>query len=279
MTATVPRTEADETSDARDRPEMSDSARRAFIIGAVLRTVLALAAIPLAPALYRDHVAVLVLLRPTKDVFLFSGFALREGDTSLPAIVVVALPMLLAGVWIFYGLGRAYARELDDAELPGVAGRLLPKRRIDQLRDVLEDRGMKVVFLGRLAAFPSTLMAAAAGASGVGRREFLVADTCGALLSMAVLVGVGFGLGEAYEDAGPWVTLAGVVVLFVLLTVLGRALLRPSTGGTGGTATRKARGRLSTRSSAGASKVSPSAARRSGPSSDRTVSESATRSS
>ena len=77
----------------------------------------------------------LVFLRPTKEVFLFAGFAVREGNAWLPVIVLAALPLLLGGVWIFYGLGRVYADELSDAELPGIAGRLLPKKRIDQMQD------------------------------------------------------------------------------------------------------------------------------------------------
>jgi len=145
--------------------------------------------------------------------------------------------LLLGGVWIFYALGRAYRDELADAELPGIAGRILPKKRIDQMRDVLEERGPRVVFFGRLAAFPSTLMAAAAGASAVPFKEFAVADAAGAILSMCALFGIGYGLGQAYESAGPWITGAGVLVLAALLVVLGRALTR---SGSGGTATRKA---------------------------------------
>lgn len=202
-----------------------------------MRAVLAIVAIPLAPWLYEEHVAGLVFLRPTKEVFLFAGFSVREGNAWLPVIVLAALPILLVGVWIFYGLGRLYADELSDAELPGLAGRLLPKPRIDQMQELLEERGPSVVFFGRLAAFPSTLMAAAAGASGVPPREFLPADTAGALVSMGALLGVGYVLGEAYDEAGPWITAVGVVVLAGLLVMLGRALLR---SGSGGTATRKA---------------------------------------
>jgi membrane protein DedA with SNARE-associated domain len=219
MTATVPRAEDDETS---------GPGKRVLLVAAAARGLLSIVALFLAPALYRDHVAALVLLRPTKEVCLFSGFVVRRGDAWLPVIVAAALPMLLLGVWIFYGLGRAYADELEDAELPGVAGRLLPKHRIDRLREVLEDRGTRVVFLGRLAAFPSTLMAAAAGASGVPVKEFVVADAAGAIVSMTALLGLGYALGEAYEEAGPWVTAAGVVVLVALLFMLGRALMRPT---------------------------------------------------
>ncbi len=190
--------------------------------------MLEVAAIPLAPMLYRDHIALLVLLRPTKEVFLFSGYQVREGNASLPVLVLAAIPLLLGGVWLFYALGRAYSDELCDADLPGIAGRILPKKRIDTLRGVLEDKGPRVVFFGRLAAFPSTLMAAAAGASGVPFKEFAVADAAGAIVSMVALMGIGYGLGEAYEEAGPWVTGVGVLLIAGLLIALGRSLSRSS---------------------------------------------------
>ena len=208
-----------------------------MIVGLVaVRSVVEVAAIPLAPALYEDHVAVLVGLRPTKEVFLFGGYQVREGHAWLPVLLLVALPLLLGGVWLFYALGRAYSKELSNADLPGIAGRLLPKERIDKMQQVLEEKGSRVVFFGRLAAFPSTLMAAAAGASGVPFKEFAVADTAGAILSMCALFGIGYGLGQAYDSAGPWITGVGVLIIAALLVVLGRSLTR---SGSGGTATRK----------------------------------------
>jgi membrane-associated protein len=192
---------------------------------AVLRAGLAGLAVLLVPWLYREHAAGLVLLRPTKEVFLFEGFLLRKGDVSLPVVVLAALPLLLGGVWVFFGLGRAYASELSEAELPGLAGRVMPKERIEQLQDVLERKGMRVVFVGRLAAFPSSLMAAAAGSSGVSWRAFVVADTAGALVSLGLALGLGYVLGEAYENAGPWLTAGGVAALVVLAIVVGRSLV------------------------------------------------------
>lgn len=197
---------------------------------ALARTAMAAGAVLLAPWLYREHAAVLVLLRPTKEVFLFAGFQMREDDLALGVVLLAALPLLLGGVWVFFGLGRVFADELADADLPGLAGRMLPKKRLDALREVLEARGMRVVFLGRLAAFPSSLMAAAAGSAGVPTRSFLVADAAGALVSLGVTLALGFGLGQAYESAGPWLTAAGVVGLGALAVVVGRSLVssRPS---------------------------------------------------
>ncbi len=83
-----------------------------------------------------------------------------------------------------------------------------------------------MVVAGRLAAFPSSLLAAAAGASSMKPGRFLPADAMGAALSIVEVMVAGYVLGEAYERAGPWVTSAGVVVLIGLLVFVGRWLRR-----------------------------------------------------
>ena len=191
-------------------------------MAAAVRAVLALAAIPLAPFLYREHVAVLILLRPTKETLLYAGYAAENGDVSLPVAIVAALPILLVGVWQFFFLGREFGPELAKHDLPGIAGRLLPRQRIDRMRAALKQKGDKVVFLGRLAAMPSSLVAAAAGAAKFSLRRFLIIDTAGALVSLALMLSLGWFLDEAYEDAGPWLTTLGLAAIVAVAVVIGR---------------------------------------------------------
>jgi membrane protein DedA with SNARE-associated domain len=202
------------------------SSRRGLLLGlAGARTVLAIVAIPLAPVLFAEHFVVLVLLRPTKEVLLASGFLLREGDVNLAEVVAAAVPLAIVGVWLFYLLGRAYADEIQAGEgLPRWGEKLLPPERVRRLCRVLDEKGRPVVLVGRLAAFPSTLLGAAAGVSGMGARSFLAADAAGGVLSIAEVMVAGYVLGAAYKRAGPWLTVAGVVVLVGLLVGLGRWL-------------------------------------------------------
>lgn len=194
---------------------------------AAVRGAVGLAAIPLAPALYRDHFMALVLLRPTKEVLLVGGFLVRRGDVSLLPLVAAALPLLILGVWQFFWLGRAFRDEIRDGSgLPRWAERILPPKRIKQLCGVLNDRGMPVIIAGRVAAFPSSLLAAAAGASGMKPRRFLPADATGAALSMVEVIGAGWVLGTAYKRAGPWVTAVGAAVVVGMLLYIGRSLKR-----------------------------------------------------
>lgn len=209
-----------------------------LLAAAAVRGALGLLAIPLAPALFEDHFLVLVLLRPTKEVLLAGGFLLRKGDVSLPLLVLAAVPIAVFGVWLFFGLGRAYGDELrDGSALPKWGQRVLPPKRVKALCRVLDRRGRGVVVLGRLAAFPSTMLSAAAGASGMEPREFFAADALGVFLSLVEVIAAGYLLGEAYKRAGPWLTGAGVVVLVVVLVLVGRWLRSEESGSGSGSGT------------------------------------------
>lgn len=202
--------------------------RRIVPLGlAGLRGLLSLIAIPLAPALFRDQFVVLVLLRPTKEVLLAGGFFLRDGKVGLVEMLLATIPLAFFGVWLFFWLGRSFADEIQSGEgLPRWAERILPPDRVKVMCRVLERKGAWVIVAGRVAAFPSTVLAAAAGASGMEPGKFLAADAAGATLSVAEVVVAGYVLGSAYKRAGPWVTVVGVAVLLGLLVAVGRWLRR-----------------------------------------------------
>ena len=202
--------------------------RRVLLGLAAARGVLAIAAIPLAPALYEDHVAVLVLLRPSKEVFLYAGYKAAQHELNLAVVVPAAIPLLVLAVWVFYFLGRTYRDELQVADLPGIAGRLLPRTRIQSLCEAVSERGWPLVFMGRMAIMPSTLVAAAAGTADVPVSRFLAADAAGAMVSMTLMLAAGYFLGEARDAAGPWFTVLGAAALLGLMFLLGR---RVSGGG------------------------------------------------
>ena len=202
--------------------------RRVLLGLAAARGVLAIAAIPLAPALYEEHVAVLVLLRPSKEVFLYAGYKAAQHELNLAVVVPAAIPLLVLAVWVFYFLGRTYRDELQEADLPGIAGRLLPRTRIQSLCEAVSERGWPLVFMGRMAIMPSTLVAAAAGTADVPVPRFLAADAAGAMVSMTLMLAAGYFLGEARDAAGPWFTVLGAAALLGLMFLLGR---RVSGGG------------------------------------------------
>jgi membrane protein DedA with SNARE-associated domain len=194
---------------------------------AVFRTVVGIVAIPLAPVLYKKHFLILVLMRPTKEVLLAGGFLVRRGDMNLFLLLAAAIPLALLGVWHFYYLGRGYAKEILSGDaIPSFAGRVLPVKRVRKLAKILDRRGQRIIVIGRLASFPSALLAAAAGASDMKSRDFLPADLLGGVLSLAEVIGAGYLFGEAYHEAGPWLTGAGIAALFAVLIIVGRLFAR-----------------------------------------------------
>ncbi|HVE90797.1 MAG TPA: VTT domain-containing protein [Actinomycetota bacterium] len=200
--------------------------RTPLLIAAGVRIVIGLLAIPLAPVLYKDHFLILVLMRPTKEVLLAGGFLLRQDKVGLIELMAAAIPLAILGVWHFYYLGRIYCEDIGDGNMPKLAQRILPPDRIRKLQKVLDKKGPRLVFLGRIAAFPSALVGAAAGSGDMASRQFLPADGLGALVSIAEVVGAGYLAGEAYKKAGPLVTGAGVAVLIAGAVLLGRYLRR-----------------------------------------------------
>jgi len=114
---------------------------------AAVRSVLGVAAIPLAPFLYREHFALLVLLRPTKEVLLAAGFLIKRGDVNPVVVVLASLPLAVGAVWQFYFLGRGFSEELRSGEgLPNLAQRLLPPERVKKLCAALERKGSRLIF-------------------------------------------------------------------------------------------------------------------------------------
>lgn len=194
--------------------------KRPLLWLAVARYLIPIIAIPFAPALIPDRMVLLTLVRPGKEVLLAAGGIYRtnaNGEPDLLLLFLAFLPLMVGGVWVFFALGRAWQRELAADEGPQWLERLVPNDVLHQLQRLLEARGPMLAFLGRIAALPPTIMAAAAGTSNVDSRWYLIADFVGAIASFAITVGAGWALGEAYDRGGIWFTVIGVVLLVVII--------------------------------------------------------------
>lgn len=199
--------------------------RRFAVTVAIARYVIPILAIGLIPVLISDRLPLLVLLRPTKDLLLLGGGQYRVLGAPAPLLLFAAyVPMMIVAVWAFFLVGRAYRPALRAGTGPEWLNRTIPPRQLEVAQAVLAKRGPSIAILGRLAALPPTVLAAAAGLSDVDARRYLVADTIGGIAAFGLTVGIGYGLGRAYEDGGVWVTAIGVALFFGLITVLTRWL-------------------------------------------------------
>jgi len=206
-------------TDARVPPPLL---RRVAVGVAVLRYVVPLAVIPVIPFLIaRGELALLVLLRPQKEFLILAAAQLaRTGSPSVTLLLAAYVPFMIVAVWAFFIVGRIFRPALDAGEAPRWLTRILPPQQLDVGRRVIARRGPLIAVMGRMAALPPTIMAAAAGASDVDARRYLAADLVGALGSFALMVGAGLALGDAYDDYGIWVTVAGVAILIGLVVLI-----------------------------------------------------------
>jgi len=199
--------------------------KRPLLVAAIARYAIPIAAIPLAAALIPDRVPLLTLLRPGKEVLLLAGgLWSADGRPSLLLVFLAYIPLMIVSVWGFFALGRAYSDDLAGGEGPHWLHRVVPAEKLEATQRVIARRGVTVAILGRVAALPPTILAAAAGTSAVDTRRYLAADMVGAVLGFAVTVGVGVGLGRAYERGGIWLTVAGVALLLVVINLFTRWL-------------------------------------------------------
>jgi len=206
--------------------------RRVALTVAAVRYIVPLVAIPFIPLLIVRDLPLLILVRPTKEFLLLAGGSLRVvGSPSVALALAAYLPLMVVAVWAFFIVGRAYRDVLGSPDAPAWITRTVPPARLALARRVLEQHGPAIAVLGRIAALPPTVLAAAAGASEVDGRRYLAADLIGAFAAFALTFGAGWLLGEAFEQGGVLVTIAGVALFVALVALLTRWIRRAADEG------------------------------------------------
>lgn len=195
--------------------------RRFALLVVAVRFAVPLAAIPFFPWLMINNISLLILLRPQKEFLLVGGGQNRFlGEPDLAMLFLAFLPLGLLAVPAFFVVGRAYGSRLRDGTAPDWLTRAIRPHHVELGQRVLARKGPAIAILGRFAALPPTMLAAAAGVSDVSWRAYLAADAVGAVLATAVTIAVGHSLGRAYQDGGVWLTAAGVVLFGVMILLL-----------------------------------------------------------
>ncbi len=222
MTATAARNTRTKASTMTEpAPHRSTVSRRWRLVAlavVILRFAVPLAAIPMIPFLIRRNVTLLVLLRPQKEFLLVGGGQSRYlGEPGLLPLFLAYLPLGILAVSAFFVVGRAYRRALATDTGPAWLQRVVPPHQLRLAQRVLARRGPFIAVVGRLAALPPTVLAAAAGTSEVSPRRYLAADLVGAILGFGLAAGSGLALGQAYEEGGVWLTVLGIALFTAMI--------------------------------------------------------------
>ncbi|WP_114907707.1 CDP-alcohol phosphatidyltransferase family protein [Ornithinimicrobium murale] len=153
-----------------------------------------------------------------------TGATVLQGSHPLwPAWLSVA-----AGAFLGDHVGYAVGRRLGPAAADSAPVRRIGRGRWDRVTGRVRRHAVPTLALGRQAPGVRTLVALAAGASGVGYGPFALGSGLGALLWSALWVGGGASVGHALQSLDPMhlLVLAGVLVVGGLLLLARRTLMR-----------------------------------------------------
>jgi membrane protein DedA with SNARE-associated domain len=150
---------------------------------------------------------------PSEVTLIFSGFAVSQHWMSFAVAVLAATAGNLVGSMIAYGLGASGLV----ARLP--AGRLVlaPAERL------LDERGLRAVFIARLLPLARTFVSLPAGARRLPLGPFVVLTAVGCALWAGLFVAVGIVSGSGWSAVS---SVLGKALLVVGLLVLAVALYR-----------------------------------------------------
>src|ERR1700759_3123028 len=181
---------------ADDVPQQGTGGRGAEIIcvtGIALKTVFALALLPLVPSLLGTDPVLLEALRGSTSAMAAGGAFARVGEASLALAVLAPLPTLLFVTPFFWWAGRLWGPKAA-ATLTG--GHPNAEKWARRSGAHLERFGGLAVALAPFLPVPSSFIYAAAGWTGMSLRRFMVFDVIGMLSWIALIVGLGYAVGH-----------------------------------------------------------------------------------
>lgn len=161
---------------------------------------------------------------PSEVVLPLGGFLTRQGDLSLPLVLLAATLGSVLGALALYGLGAWLGRERATAALSRVP--LVDRQDVERASAWFDRHGRAAVFFGRLVPGVRSLISLPAGANAMPLLQFTAYTTGGSLVWNGLLVGAGVMLGERWEQVESSASWLDRVLVAALVAVVGWAVWR-----------------------------------------------------
>ncbi len=149
---------------------------------------------------------------PEDAALLAGGFLAHRGVTRYPITLVVSLIGVVAGDNSLYFLGRRFG--------PGLVTYLgidhpRSQRQIERLKEFVNRHGHRAILYARFLAGLRALVYVTAGSLGVSFPHFLLYDSLGALVSVPIVVSLGYLFGKHIEVAVSYIGGAERILMLV----------------------------------------------------------------
>lgn len=159
---------------------------------------------------------------PSEVILPLAGFLAGQGRFLLPLLVLAATIGSVVGALILYAvahaIGEARVRRLVDR-----FGKWLTvsQEDVDRAERWFDRHGRTVVFFGRLVPIVRSLVSLPAGWRGMPLGQFVLYTAAGSAIWNGLLIGLGWILGDRWEEVGGYVSAFQTVV--IVLVVVGVA--------------------------------------------------------
>ena len=161
---------------------------------------------------------------PEDTTLMLSGFLMAQDIIqSLPALIVI-YPTLLMTDFLLYWIGKRYGRRVVEHK---IFHRIISLDRLLKLQRKFRKRGIWVVFFGRHLLGVRAQIFLAAGVMRMPARKFLLADALSELITMAIMIGIGYFGGSRVQILREDLARMNHMITFsVVLIFLGWSLSR-----------------------------------------------------
>ena len=160
---------------------------------------------------------------PEDVALLAGGFLVHRGVIQYPMTLAVALVGVVAGDNSLFFLGRRFGTGL--VKYLGI-GRPRSQRQIDWLKGFMERYGHRAILYARFVAGLRALVYLTAGSFGVNPLRFFLYDLAGAVISVPIVVTVGYLFGGEIEVVLQYIGGVEKLVWLVVALSLGVIAMR-----------------------------------------------------
>lgn len=155
---------------------------------------------------------------PSELIMPFAGFAAAKGNLNIVLVAFAGAVGSVAGAVFWYWVGLRFGVERVQRWAATYGTYLaMSSDDVGRAETWFKRRGTLAVFFGRLVPAVRTLISVPAGMVAMRPAKFLLWTFAGSLLWSGLLAGVGFFLGDRFEQATHWLDVATKVILAFLV--------------------------------------------------------------